>query len=118
MNTVAIVAFLCTVASVAVKVVGTPDQIKRNYQRKSTSGLSAWFMVSSLVSYAPWVLHGLQAHDMTLIIGQGLGVLVTGIIVLQIFLYRKKEEPAPKTMVPVFWGLFIRRRRPDGEAES
>jgi uncharacterized protein with PQ loop repeat len=113
MDIIAVVAFISTAASVAVKVVGTPDQIRNNHRRKSTAGLSAWFMVSSLISYALWVVHGVQVHDMALIIGQGLGVIVTGIIVFQIFLYRKKSATAPKVAPTSFWGLFARSRSDD-----
>jgi uncharacterized protein with PQ loop repeat len=84
----ATVAVLTTICSVAVKVVGMPDQIKSNYRRKSTSGLSRWFMLSTLISYALWVVHGVQVHDMSLVIGQGLGVLVTGVVVAQMWVYR------------------------------
>ena len=66
----AIVAVLTTVLSAGAKVVGMPDQIKANRKRKSTEGLSWWFMICTLISYAMWVVHGFLAHDMSLIIGQ------------------------------------------------
>ncbi|HEY4160557.1 MAG TPA: PQ-loop repeat-containing protein [Candidatus Saccharimonadales bacterium] len=93
----ALISVLTTVVSVLVKVVGLPDQIKSNYRRKSTDGLSAWFVLSAFVSYALWVVHGLLVHDWSLVIGQGLGVLTTGVIVWQLFLYRgphKTSKPA------------------------
>lgn len=94
----AVVAVLTTVLSVGVKVIGMPDQIKANRQRKSTEGLSNWFMICTLASYVMWVIHGLLVHDETLIIGQSLGVLVTAVIVGQMIIYRK---PTPKFANPV-----------------
>jgi uncharacterized protein with PQ loop repeat len=84
----AIVALLTTILSVIVKIVGFPDQIRSNYAHKSTTGLSGWFVVSAFLSYVMWTVHGFLAHDRSLIIGQGLGVLTSGVIVGQIFLYR------------------------------
>lgn len=84
----AIVALLTTIFSVIVKVVGFPDQIRSNYARKSTAGLSNWFVMSAFLSYVLWTVHGLLVHDWSLIIGQGLGVLTSGAIVWQIVLYR------------------------------
>jgi len=89
MNIAALITLLTTLFSIAVKVVGMPDQIRSNYRQKSTAGLSSWFMVSTLLSYTLWVVHGIQVHDIALIVGQGLGVLVTGVIVGQMLAYRK-----------------------------
>lgn len=94
----AVVAVLTTVLSVGVKVIGMPDQIKANRQRKSTEGLSHWFMICTLASYVMWVVHGFLVHDMSLIIGQSLGVLVTAVIIGQMIAYRKAT---PKFTNPV-----------------
>jgi len=96
MEFTAVVAFLTAAISVAVKVVGLPDQIRSNYRRKSTAGLSSWFIVTAFISYILWTLHGIQVNDKALVVGQGLGVLTTGIIVVQLILYRKpKTDKAP-----------------------
>lgn len=93
MDFTAFVTIMTTVLSVAVKVVGMPAQIKSNYLRKSTTGLSGWFMLTTLVSYMLWVVHGIQVHDMALVIGQGLGALVTAVIVTQMLTYRGTSQP-------------------------
>src|SRR6185437_9020588 len=98
----AVVAVLTTVLSVGVKVIGMPDQIKANRQRKSTEGLSHWFMLCTLASYVMWVIHGLLVHDLSLIIGQGLGVLVTAVIVGQMIAYRK---PTSKLAHPLKFAM-------------
>ena len=101
MSIAAIVAILTTVLSVGVKVVGMPDQIKANRKRKSTEGLSWWFMICTLISYVMWVVHGFLAHDLSLIIGQSLGVVATAVIVGQMLKYRKTTTTSHKTTKPV-----------------
>ena len=86
-----IIGFLTLVVGILVKIIGLPDQIRKNYTRKSTEGLSTAFIILALISYILWTLHGILQKDIVLIIGQGLGILTTGIIVYQIFIYRKKE---------------------------
>lgn len=92
MTTLALViGFLTTALSILIKVVGFPDQIKKNYQRKSTEGLSTMFYIMSFVTYLLWTVHGILQRDWVVILGQGLGIVTTGIIVYQIFVYRRKK---------------------------
>ena len=49
-------------------------------------------MVLALLSYSLWTLHGILRNDIVLIVGQGLGIFTTSIIILQIIKYRKKKE--------------------------
>ena len=86
-----VVGFLTLVVGILVKVIGLPDQIRKNYNRKSTEGLSTTFMILALASYSLWTLHGILRNDIVLIVGQGLGIFTTGIIIWQIFKYRKKK---------------------------
>lgn len=92
MKTAAFITILTTVMSVFVKLVGLPDQIRSNYRRKTTDGLSNWFMICTLLSYMMWVVHGIQVHDEALIIGQGLGVVASAAIIYQMFIYRKNRK--------------------------
>lgn len=89
-NIALVIGFLTTVLSILIKIVGFPDQIKKNYQRKSTEGVSSSFYVLSFVTYLLWTIHGLLQKDMVIILGQGLGIITTGIIVLQILKYKKR----------------------------
>lgn len=86
-----VVGFLTLVVGILVKIIGLPDQIRKNYNRKSTEGLSTTFIILALASYSLWTLHGILRNDIVLIIGQGLGIFTTGIIIWQIFKYRKKK---------------------------
>jgi len=80
------------IVGVLTKLIGFPDQIRKNYKRKSTEGLSTALMILSFVAYLLWTIHGILRDDMVLIIGQGMGILTTGIIVYQIFIYKKNED--------------------------
>ena len=86
-----IVGALTLVIGVLVKLMGLPDQIRKNLTRKSTRGLSTTFMILSFIAYSLWTLHGMLQKDMVLIIGQGLGIFTTAIILWQIYIYRKNE---------------------------
>jgi len=91
LNFALVIGFLTTALSILIKVVGFPDQIRKNYQRKSTEGLSSSFYILSFITYSLWTLHGFMQKDWVVILGQGLGIITTGFIVYQICIYRKKK---------------------------
>jgi len=86
-----IVGVLTTVLSILVKIIGFPDQIRQNFIRKSTEGVSTTFYILSFLVYILWTLHGVFENDWVVVLGQGLGILTTGAIVYQIFKYKKKK---------------------------
>ena len=86
-----IIGLLTIVIGILVKVIGFPDQFRKNYQRKSTEGLSSIFIVLAFVSYILWTTHGILQNDLVLIIGQGVGIITVGMILFQIILYRKNK---------------------------
>lgn len=92
LNIAAIVAVLTIIFGIIVKVVGFPDQMRSNYKRKSTKGLSTTFMVLSFITYSLWTLHGFFQKDAVLAIGQGVGIITTGIIIYQIWIYRNNSK--------------------------
>ena len=48
-------------------------------------------MVLLFLSYGLWTFYGLLKSDMFLVLGHGVGIATTGIIILQIFKYRSKN---------------------------
>jgi hypothetical protein len=58
-----------------VKFIGFPSQLRRNLTEGP--GTTSTFVLAMCLSYAMWVLHGIAVHDMTEIVSQGLGVLVS-----------------------------------------
>ncbi len=86
-----IIGVLTAILSILVKVVGFPDQIRKNYKRKSTEGLSTSFYILSFLVYILWTLHGFLQKDWVVMLGQGLGIITTGLILYQIYLYSRKK---------------------------
>lgn len=89
LTTIAIVGVVTTIVSILVKVIGLPDQIRKNHKHKSTLGLSTPFFILGFISYALWTVYGILKQDWVLILGQGAGMLTMGIVTYQIYLYRK-----------------------------
>ena len=90
---IAIVGIAVSIVSVLVKVLGMPDQIRKNYTRKSTGGLSLLNYTLSFSAYVLWTWYGVLKHDWPVALAQGfLGCVVTGIILFQFFLYRKQKK--------------------------
>lgn len=86
-----IIGVLTVVIGILVKAIGFPDQFRLNLKRKSTEGISTLFYVLAFISYILWTTHGFIKNDWVLILGQGMGILTTGMIVVQIVIYRKKK---------------------------
>lgn len=86
-----VIGVLTTVVGILVKVIGFPDQFRLNFKRKSTKDLSTLFYALAFVSYMLWTAHGFFQKDWVLIIGQGVGIITTGMIVAQIIIYRKNK---------------------------
>lgn len=87
----AIIGTLTVIVSLLAKVLGQPAQIRKNFKRKSTEGLSTMMIVIAWSSYLLWTIHGILKQDWVLIFGQSLGVLTMGIVLTQIIIYRNKE---------------------------
>ena len=87
-----IIGILTVFVGILVKVFGFPDQFMKNYRRKSTEGLSTIFIILAFISYILWTLHGFLQDDLVLIIGQGVGIITTGMIVFQVFYYKKRKK--------------------------
>lgn len=89
----AVVGVTVAVLSAASKLIGPPDQIRLNWKRKSTEGVSLTLYVMSFVTYFFWALYGALRGDWVVFLAHGaLGCVMTGIILLQFFLYRKKKD--------------------------
>jgi len=73
----AIIGVMTVVIGILVKLIGFPDQFRLNYKRKSTKGLSTLFYILAFFSYILWTLHGILQKDWVLILGQGIGILLS-----------------------------------------
>ncbi len=87
-----IIGTIVAILSVASKVIGAPDQIRKNLRRKSTEGLSLVFYGFSFVTYFFWALYGALREDWVVFLAHGfLGCIVTGTVLFQFFIYRKRN---------------------------
>jgi uncharacterized protein with PQ loop repeat len=80
------------VISILTKIIGEPDQIRRNFTRKSTNGVSTVLYVLGFLSYCLWTVHGLLQADPFLTGAQSIGILTSGIVLVQIWMYRSRSE--------------------------
>jgi uncharacterized protein with PQ loop repeat len=79
------------VISVLTKLLGEPDQIRRNWARRSTDGVSPVLYMLSFSSYCLWILHGLVQGDRFLIGAQSVGIVTSGIVLIQMWIYRVRR---------------------------
>jgi hypothetical protein len=86
-NWVVVISWATGAASLGVKFVGFPCQV-----RKGQTNFT--FAAAACVSYALWVVHGALTRDWTEVLSQGMGVVTTGILVVQA-VTRKPELGKP-----------------------
>ena len=91
MTAVGLVSLLTVIASISIKLIGEPDQIRRNYKRRSTVGLSPLLYGLSVLSYSLWTVHGFQTGDIAIIVAQSVGIVTSGIVLFQMWHYRKSH---------------------------
>ncbi len=88
---ISIIGILTIISTLILKLVGFPHQAKENYIRKSTKGVSTIFFVLAFWCYLLWTLYGILKKDIVIFIGHGMGIIVSGIILIQIIIYRKNK---------------------------
>ena len=86
-----LVGTLTVIVSILVKIIGLPDQIRKNYLRKSVSGVSILLIALLCMSYSLWVIYGILKADWFIVIGHGVGIITTGIILVQAYIYGKHK---------------------------
>ncbi|MDO8529910.1 MAG: SemiSWEET family transporter [bacterium] len=78
------------VAGLLGVIVGLVTQIIKNYRRKSTEGLSFWWILLAFYSYVSWLLYGIFKQDFFLTVPQTLGSICMIIILFQFWIYQKR----------------------------
>lgn len=81
---------LTVVLSLAVTGLGLTAQVRKNYLRKSTEGLSLFYFLLLAVSYTCWSVYGFTQQDLVLIIPMTLGTLMSWLVTFQFALYRSR----------------------------
>lgn len=87
----AIIGTATLVWSFGSKFIGYPSQIKKIVKNKSSENVSSTIFFFAFVSYILWTLHGVVIKDWVTIVGQGIGVLVSGWTLFVTLKYRKKD---------------------------
>lgn len=87
-----IISTLTVIVSLISKVWGFPNQIKLLHKYKNVKNISLIFHCLATVSYGLWTLHGFLRNDWFTVIGQGLGVVFSAIIVGIIIKYRNEDN--------------------------
>ncbi len=80
------------IAALAIQLLGEPDQIRISWKRKSTHGLSLVLYVLIFLSYCLWTAYGVVHGDFFIVAAQSIGVLTSGIVLMQFWLYRGRSE--------------------------
>lgn len=91
-----IISNLAIVVSLSLKLIGFPSQIKKVSDNRTTEGISVTYFVLGFVTYSLWTLHGILTNDLTVVIGQGLGVIACGILLLVIYKHSAKRKNLPQ----------------------
>ena len=85
----ATIKIITVILSLAVTGLGLTAQVCKNYIRKSTEGLSFFYFFLLAISYSFWSVYGFFQEDLVLIIPMSLGMLVSWILTMQFYLYKK-----------------------------
>jgi len=87
-----IISVATVVSTLCVKLIGFPDQIRKVRKTKNVASISIPTFILFFVTYILWTIHGIQVHDTTIIIGQGIGVLSSGILLAFLIYYWRKAK--------------------------
>ena len=69
---------------------GIFTQVIQNFKRKSTSGLSLVMIILSFITFFIWFLYGVMKPDFYISIPNLIGSIITAMILVQFWIYRKK----------------------------
>lgn len=80
-----VVSVLAICSTVAVSLIGFPQQIREIRKAKHVKAVSLLFFCLVFTAFSLFTLHGYLRHDKTVFIGQGLGAVGSGITLAVIF---------------------------------
>ncbi len=88
----AIISTLTLVSTLSVKLIGFPSQIRKVRIAGNIESVSVLHFSLSFITYSLWTIHGVVKQDNTVIIGQGLGVIAAGALLIVLFQTAKKSK--------------------------
>lgn len=81
---------LAMVGSLAIALVGLPQQAWANYRHRSCTGLSPVLVYSATITYGLWSVYGWVKPDIFLGISQTIGWLFSLVLLAQLWYYKEK----------------------------
>lgn len=88
----AVISTLTLISTLSVKLIGFPSQIRKVRKAGNIEGVSVLHFSLSFVTYSLWTIHGIQKNDNTVIFGQALGVVASGILLVVLYQTSKKAN--------------------------
>lgn len=95
-----IISILTLIASYAIKLIGFPAQIQKIRKSKSTDGVSKSLFITSFISFVLWTIYGFLKGDWVIVLAQGLGAVVGGVLLIYMWKYHKIESGASTNNKP------------------
>lgn len=86
-----VISTLTVIASFATKTIGAPSQIRLLLKTKNSSSFSLLHCSIIFIAYCLWALHGYLQKDFTVMLGQGIGVITSGVILYFVYKFKKNN---------------------------
>jgi len=83
---------IASIITLALIFLGLPSQILKIYKKQSMDGISLFFFSVSFPTWMSWCFYGYISNSLFMAITQGLGGLMTAVILIQFFIYRKNPN--------------------------
>ena len=77
-----------------IMCVSAIPQIIKTYRTRCSDGLSISYLIILMTGMSMIMLYALYVKDIVFIFGNGLALLLTGILIVLCFRYRRKNLPA------------------------
>lgn len=86
------IAVMTVVSSIAIKIIGYPDQIRKRIKTKRVDNISILNYWLTVITYIFWTIHGIIKHDLVIILAQSLGILTSGILLMVTLRYKQRAK--------------------------
>lgn len=86
------IAIMTVVSSIAIKVVGYPDQIRKIIKTKRVDNISILNYWLTVLTYIFWTIHGIIKHDLVIILAQSLGIATSAILLIVTLRYKRRAR--------------------------
>lgn len=87
-----IISVLTVIATLSVKIIGVPAQIRKIHQTGSIENISILYFSLSFSSYVLWTIHGVLEQDYVIIVGQGIGIVSSGTLLFLLIYHCRRSR--------------------------